>query len=161
MAEQPGVQPSKPLNFPIELSIPPDFRELEVHLEHLRSALTSARIAEDLGNQAVFVAEELLTNALKYGGVTNESLPMRVIVSTDDKSLLLNFSTRGDAFDPRCDVDHDREESLADRPIGGLGLLLVNRLASQIDYRFENGWNHVTVALSQAGPTDPEPHTQK
>jgi serine/threonine-protein kinase RsbW len=53
----------------------------------------------------------------------------------------------GTPFDPLSAPSPDTTQSVEDRPIGGLGLLLVEELASNCRYRYADGANELTMCL--------------
>jgi anti-sigma regulatory factor (Ser/Thr protein kinase) len=51
-------------------------------------------------------------------------------------------------FNPLAAAPPDVTLNLEDRPIGGLGIFLVKKLAPRIAYRRDRDWNRLTFALS-------------
>lgn len=43
------------------------------------------------------------------------------------------------------------------RPIGGLGLAIMSQLSDEMNYRYENGTNKLTVALDTTLPREDDP----
>ena len=60
----------------------------------------------------------------------------------------LTFIDDGDAYDPLAHADPDTTLPAAERPIGGLGIFMVKRMASSIAYRRSHGRNILSVVLS-------------
>lgn len=147
MAEQPGVEPPEPVKWPLEIEIAPTFEDLWRHLEQLRKALSRVGMSDRWKDRAILILEELLTNVLKYGGAGNPSFPIRLTLSGDGSDLWMRLSSAGAPFDPRVFPAPNDTQALADRKIGGLGLLLVNQLADALEYRHVDGWNHIDVRL--------------
>jgi serine/threonine-protein kinase RsbW len=102
-----------------------------------------------LVNRVIVVLEELLTNIVKYGGAHSAGGDIALTIDNDASGLILRISSEGEAFDPRGVTDKGAAASLADQKIGGLGLVLVNRLADRVEYRHEAGWNHLNVHLDR------------
>ncbi len=75
---------------------------------------------------------------------------VRVACSLAGPSLVsLEFSYGGPPFDPTSDAPApDLDASLADRPIGGLGLFLVNKMAASLAYNCDDGTNRLTVEVT-------------
>ena len=60
----------------------------------------------------------------------------------------LTFSDDGAAYDPLMHADPDVSLPAEERPIGGLGILMVKKMATDILYRREGGRNVLAVALA-------------
>jgi anti-sigma regulatory factor (Ser/Thr protein kinase) len=55
----------------------------------------------------------------------------------------------GPPFDPGLAPDPAFDLALDDRPIGGLGLYLVRKLSSTLEYTRRNDENHTSFAISR------------
>ena len=61
----------------------------------------------------------------------------------------------GTPFNPLSAAPPDTTQSVEDRPIGGLGLLLVEEMASCCRYRHVDGANELTMCLDIQDQADP------
>jgi serine/threonine-protein kinase RsbW len=61
---------------------------------------------------------------------------------------VLVFRDDGQPFDPLARPDPPLDADIADRDVGGLGILIVRRLASHAGYSFVDGCNVLTVHLA-------------
>jgi len=135
---------------------------LELEVDDLGGSLHAAqeRLAEFVAAggagarpayRANLVFEELATNALKYGGVSGErnGQPPRVActVSFKPEGLVLELRDRGRPFDPSAAPPPRRATTIDDATVGGLGLELVRKVASRIDYRRAGSENVTRVHL--------------
>ncbi|HEY0334121.1 MAG TPA: ATP-binding protein [Stenotrophomonas sp.] len=114
--------------------------DLEGHL------LAHGVVAERIG-QVRLIVEELACNALHHGQCAQHEAPLRLALRLDAKALVLELHDRGAAFDPTDTPMPALEAELDARPIGGLGLYLVQQLADALDYRREGDANIVRVTL--------------
>ena len=62
--------------------------------------------------------------------------------------MRVTFSDDGAAYDPLMHSDPDVSLPAEERPIGGLGILMVKKMATDILYRREGGRNVLAVALA-------------
>lgn len=92
------------------------------------------------------VLEELGLNVVKYGGPNLTTLTIELAL-TDD-GLVLTLLDDGAPFDPTAPAPPPTPDSLDDVAIGGLGLVMVRKSATAIDYAREDGRNRVRVVLS-------------
>jgi anti-sigma regulatory factor (Ser/Thr protein kinase) len=100
-------------------------------------------------NRVEVVLEELLSNLIRHGHDVNS-----IMVATGYRagSIDLVVEDDGDPFDPLAKPDPDPFTSLAEAPLGGLGIALVRRLTCAARYdRVGNGAaarNRVSVSIT-------------
>jgi serine/threonine-protein kinase RsbW len=96
--------------------------------------------------------DELVANALSHG----LAALVEVAVELDQKRLSITISDDGPSFDPFARDAPDTTLSLEARPIGGLGIHLVQRLVDEVSYERRNGCNVVILQkyLAGGGQTD-------
>jgi len=82
-------------------------------------------------NRVEVVLEELLSNLIRHGHNVNSIM---VAAGYRTGSIDLVVEDDGDAFDPLGKPDPDPFTSLADAPLGGLGIALVRRLTCAASY---------------------------
>lgn len=134
--------------------------QLEVPAE--RQALEPTRLAVlqflepwALGARTLFnvelVLEETLLNASLHAfegpGPHAVSLQVQVL----PESVVLQFEDEGRAFDPLQAAEPARPTSIAEAKTGGLGLMLVRKLARSVAYRRLDGRNRLKIAVAR-GP---------
>lgn len=89
--------------------------------------------------------EEIAVNIVRHGAATDD---IELAVAFEDDQVTLRFEDDGVAFDPRERASPVQPDSLEEAPIGGLGVMLVKRLASHMDYeRTPQGRNRLTLAI--------------
>lgn len=79
-----------------------------------------------------------------YSGAETAS----VTVSYDGEALALRFLDDGRPYDPTTAKEPDITLSAEEREIGGLGIFMVRKMATEIDYKNEGGRNCLTVVFS-------------
>jgi serine/threonine-protein kinase RsbW len=62
--------------------------------------------------------------------------------------LTVEVADQGAEFDPMTAASPDVTLNLEERPIGGLGILLLKTLAPSITYRRDRDWNRITFRMS-------------
>jgi serine/threonine-protein kinase RsbW len=65
--------------------------------------------------------------------------------------LRVEVADQGAEFNPLTAPPADVTLDLRDRPIGGLGIVLVKALAPSVTYRRDRDWNRLTFGLSAGG----------
>ena len=86
-------------------------------------------------------ADEVTSNIVNYSGAKG----YRVEVERAPDRLRLRFSDDGRPYNPLSHIDPDTHAAIEDRPIGGLGLVVVKRLADRVSYSREDGRNVLTL----------------
>lgn len=91
------------------------------------------------------ILEELVTNVMKYGGVSAGSECCLIELSRDGNLLTIRFSDRGIPFNPLDQDEVDTNKSIDDRPIGGLGIHFIKKLTDTQSYERSDGRNILTL----------------
>ena len=100
----------------------------------------------DLVFQIKLVVEEIGTNIVKYGYDDEGDSDIRITLTSDSDALTMEIVDDGKPFDPFAEAPPpDLDSPIPDRPIGGLGVYLVQKLMDESQYRRENGKNKVTL----------------
>jgi anti-sigma regulatory factor (Ser/Thr protein kinase) len=89
------------------------------------------------------VLEEILVNIARYayqGGAGN----VEVAYASDSHALQVEITDWGHSFNPLEAAPPDLTLGLGDRPVGGLGVLLVKQIVGSLGYRRETGKNIVS-----------------
>ena len=100
----------------------------------------------DLVFQIKLVVEEIGTNIVKYGYDDEGDSDIRITLTSECDALTMEIIDGGKPFDPFAEAPPpDLDSPIPDRPIGGLGVYLVQKLMDESQYRRENGKNKVTL----------------
>lgn len=92
--------------------------------------------------------EEVVVNIMNYAYPGEEGRPVDVSVKAGPASLVFTVDDQGLPFDPTAKEDPDITLGAEDRPIGGLGILLVRQLMNDVAYRREDGHNLLTLSMN-------------
>ena len=109
-------------------------------------ALLDSRGASAKRQFAVRLAlDELLSNIVKYAHDDGQVHPVAVHLEPDEPAHLV-LEDDGRPFNPLADAPAPvLDGPVEDRPIGGLGLHLLQSMGLKLDYRRENGRNVLRV----------------
>ena len=116
-----------------------DETSLAPALKFIREALTGAdskTVASMLN-----AADEVTSNIVNHAGATG----YRIEVDRTADRLRLRFSDDGKPYNPLSHADPDVHAAIEDRPIGGLGLVVIKRLVDRLAYAWEDGRNVLTL----------------
>lgn len=116
--------------------------------EWLDTTCQQRDVPQELVERLVLCLNEVLANVITHGGRTALSAPIRlqfvVWLDQDCRKASVTVSDAGMAFDPLSVPKNMAAKTLAEASPGGLGLVMIRRLADWLDYRHEDGHNHLT-----------------
>ena len=89
------------------------------------------------------VMDEICSNIVKHSGAKG----FEVDLEQEDKGVKLTFVDDGEAYDPLSHTDPDTTLSAAERPIGGLGIMMVKKMSDSVAYERVGDRNRFTVVI--------------
>lgn len=91
--------------------------------------------------------EEAVVNVINYAYPEQEGMPVELRMDADGHNLRFVLDDEGVAFDPTQKEDPDITLSAEDRPIGGLGIMLVREIMKEVRYERKDGHNLLTMTM--------------
>jgi serine/threonine-protein kinase RsbW len=94
----------------------------------------------------VLAVDEICTNIATHGYKDLEPGPIKVRFRAGKNRVTITISDKGHSFDPGNAPEPNLDRDWRKRPVGGLGLFLVNKIADEVSY--ESGpddTNHLTL----------------
>jgi sigma-B regulation protein RsbU (phosphoserine phosphatase) len=113
----------------------------------LHAILAARNITPDRVTDAELICEELLTNIIREPDQRRAPGGIIVHCGLTPHALTLTFQDDGPAFNPLAQAEPDLDADIGDRRIGGLGILLVKRLAGSCSYARTEDCNILQVSL--------------
>lgn len=147
----------------IEIGLANDLREIAGAAARIDGFCGERGLAPEAAYAVNLAVEELLTNTITHGYDDDDAAHrIEIIVRLEGVTLVVAIVDDGTAFDPtRAPVpDACATAALEDGALGGLGLLLVNRMMDTVEYQRRAGCNVVTLTkgtAGEAGSTDVVP----
>ena len=90
--------------------------------------------------------DELFANIAHYAYNPETSYAtVKVDVVEDPLSVEITFVDNGKPYDPLAKADSDTTQSIEDREIGGMGILIVKKSMDAVDYEYKDGKNILTI----------------
>jgi serine/threonine-protein kinase RsbW len=96
-------------------------------------------------NFLLIAVEELVLNCIDYGYDDDAVHTITIVLSIEDQRLTLTVIDDGHPFDPLARPSPDLSRPVKDRPAGGLGIYLLQKLSDQISYERRDGTNRLTL----------------
>lgn len=116
----------------------------EQAMEYLGAAGVDARAT----HHVALVIDEMLTNVMSHGAAHGGAVRVRIDILPD--RVTAEIIDPGLPFDPRTAPVPDLEADVENREIGGVGLLLVRTLTSELHYERSRDRNHTRFAVARA-----------
>ncbi len=98
--------------------------------------------------QINLTVEEIFVNIANYaypGSSGSARIGAEILKDPEPAGIRITFTDQGIPYNPLAKPDPDVTLSAKDRPIGGLGIFLVKKTMDQIEYRYENSCNILTM----------------
>lgn len=102
-------------------------------------------LESSLTSQLMLAVEEAVVNVMNYAYPIGLKGNVNITAQGTEKSIKFIITDEGKAFDPTQAREADTTLSAEERPIGGLGILLVQQLMDSINYERINGKNVLTL----------------
>ncbi len=131
----------------ISLSIGNDVAELERLNRAVHPFLSDRNVGGKARELIDLALEEVITNIIKYGHADDRPHEIAVRISLASSEALLCIEDDGHPFDPLAVPPLDTNQSLDERPIGGLGIPLIRKMAKAIGYQRLADKNRLEVRI--------------
>ena len=128
------------------LTLTNDMNELEKLEPFVHDLDTRYALGRKFAAQLRLALEEALVNIIKYAYADTHIHYIYICTASNGTTLTLTVVDDGQPFNPLESNKADTDSPLEERPIGGLGILLMRRLADSMDYkRTREGCNVLTL----------------
>jgi sigma-B regulation protein RsbU (phosphoserine phosphatase) len=102
-----------------------------------------AGLSNKIVNRAQIIVDEIYSNIHLYSGASMAQVQCRI----EPERMVLTFIDNGVQYDPLTASEPDLTLALEERELGGLGILMVRKMASELSYAYEDGCNRLTVTI--------------
>ena len=122
----------------------------------VRARADEEQVPSERSLDVELAVEEALMNVClhAYGGGGGE---LSVRAGRTGEGFVVEVEDAGPPFDPTSAPMPDTSAPLEERPVGGLGVLLVRRVTDLVRWRREDGRNVLTLVFSARGAGTPAP----
>ncbi len=128
-----------------QLTLSNDVKEVARLSTFIKDIMTRLGIGKPLAPKLRLALEEAVVNAMEYAYPAGIKGNVTIRTTFDGERLRLIISDSGIAFNPTEAVKADTTLSAEERPIGGLGILLMRELMDFINYERIDGRNILTL----------------
>ena len=107
-----------------------------------------AGVARPVGLRLTLLVEELFTNTVVHGHLGDCDEPVRLVLGVEPGRIALTYEDTAPPHDPFTRVTRpDDAATVEDRPVGGLGVLLVAAMATDVAYSRADGQNQIRLVI--------------
>ncbi len=142
------IEPQEIVHHLLELEARADLSEID----RINQEFAVFAGEHDIGMAAVqkvsIALDDLLNNIISYGFENNEDHVIQLILDYTEGRLEITIKDDGKPFNPFDQAKPDTALTVEERKIGGLGVLLVKELMSEVSYQRQQGSNIVTLILN-------------
>lgn len=131
--------------FSDELTLENDVHQITKLNDFVKHITSQLNMESSVAKNLRLAVEESVVNVMDYAYPQNTVGSITVHAQSDGDTLQFVITDSGVAFDPTKTVAADTSLSAEDRPIGGLGILLVRELMDSINYERIDGKNVLTL----------------
>ncbi len=112
----------------------------------VKECCSTTELDSNTAYDLVLAVDEICTNIATHGYKGLEPGMITVRFRAGKKRVTIIISDRGHPFDPGNAPEPNLDRDWRKRPIGGLGLFLVNKIADEVNYKSApDGTNHLTL----------------
>ena len=123
-----------------------DIREVEKLGSFVKQIAKSLSLDKSLTGRLRLAVEETVVNVMEYAYPKGTTGEVNIRATSNGRRLKFIISDSGIPFNPTEVTAADTTLSAEERPIGGLGILLVRELMDSINYERINGQNVLTLS---------------
>ena len=132
-----------------ERTVPADTASMPGLVGFLEGALEVAGCPPAISTKLMICLDEIASNVMKFSKA--RELTVRLEHDAGMSSWSLSFIDDGTPWNPLTHDDPDITLSAEERPIGGLGLLMVKKMMDEVIYVRENEKNVLRLRLARKG----------
>jgi anti-sigma regulatory factor (Ser/Thr protein kinase) len=128
-----------------EITLRTDPSELAALAAFVERFAATESLSAQVAFQLNLVLEELVVNSAVHGRREGGAGTICIRLERCGEMVDVDLVDDGVAFDPRTLPAPDLDAPLEERDVGGLGVFLVRQLVDELDYRREDGRNHLRL----------------
>jgi len=142
------IEPQELVHHQLELEARVDLSEIDRINQEFSVFASQHGIGAAAVQKVCIALDDLLNNIISYGFENNEDHVIQLTLDYVGERLEITIKDDGVPFNPFDQAQPDTALTVEERKIGGLGVLLVKELMSDVSYQRQQGSNVVTLILN-------------
>ena len=130
-----------------EYSTDAEIQNYKAFYNWVHSVLEDWNINKELFNKIDMSAEEIFANITFYA-YPDKKGKIKTSIEKNDNEIIIIFEDSGIPYNPLEKPDPDIDLPPEERPLGGLGIFMVKKMAQKIAYENKDGKNILTIIFS-------------
>ena len=118
--------------------------QLEKVTAYVEEVLEGSGCPAKTAMQLSVCAEEIFVNIAKYAYAEQEE-NVSLGIKCEEGQVIMRFTDHGIPYDPLAKKDPNVKLSAEEREIGGLGIYIVKKTMDDVQYKYQNGKNILTL----------------
>lgn len=104
-------------------------------------------LPSDKAFQLNLALEEAVVNIINYAYPEQHNMPITIEAQLLEDRIIFVIDDMGIPFDPTTHEDPDTTLPAEERPIGGLGIMLMRQYMADISYQYHDGHNRLSLTM--------------
>ena len=142
------IQPQEIIHYRLSIDVRTDLSEIERINHEIEVFADKHEIPTTVVQKVNIAMDELLNNIISYGFDDDENHFIELGIDYTEERLEITLRDNGKPFNPFDRVRPDTTLGIDQREIGGLGVLLVKELMSEVSYQRQLECNVVTLIIN-------------
>ena len=121
-------------------------------INQIENAINTIKLDWDVNEKSLFqlnlVLEELISNTMFYGFTGRNDGKIEVELKFDGNNFFVEIQDNATAYNPTLEVDDVSGMELDERQIGGLGIMLAQRISEDMSYMYQDNKNKLKFKIS-------------
>ena len=117
---------------------------------YAREAAEQAGLPQEAAERLELIVEELVLNIANHGYHGNAG-PVAMELCQDGPGIRVRLMDQAPPFDPDAQASPDCSLPLSERPLGGLGIMLVKNMSDDMRYHRDGNRNILDISVRPRG----------
>lgn len=130
-----------------EITVVPELERMAEVTEFVENVFSENEVPMGAVMKMNIAVDEIFSNIVKF----SEASYVRIICYTENDSAVLVFEDDGIEYNPLIQKEPDTTLSADEREIGGLGIFMVKKSMTSMDYEYKDGKNILSLKLEYKG----------
>ena len=129
------------INSEVGITVVPSMETVPQVAEFMETEMEKLEVSPKISMKLMIAIDEIYSNIVRYSGATEAT----VSIEKANNTLKLYFKDNGKPYNPLDAKDPDITASAEDRNIGGLGVFMVKKMLDNVEYKYVDNFNILTL----------------